>query len=258
MLEIRSVTVGYQDKIAIREVSLTVASGEILALVGPNGAGKTTLLRAISGILKIRTGGIRYHDQDLVLMSNVARARILAVVPQARQLGGAFTVAQTVMMGRTAHMNWLGKPQLADQAAVNQAMQQTSIEHLADRRNADLSGGEQQRVLLARALAQRTPILLLDEPTNHLDLQHQVNFLSLVRKLAQERALAVLMAMHDLNQVAMYADRVGLLSEGRLQALGSARDVLSVENVRSAYGVPVRVIEDPVTKTHLIFPDSRS
>jgi iron complex transport system ATP-binding protein len=152
-------------------------------------------------------------------------------------------------------MSWLGRPQIADQAAVDQAMQQTAIEHLADRRNADLSGGEQQRVLLARALAQRTPVLLLDEPTNHLDLQHQVNFLSLVRGLAQERNLAVLMALHDLNQVSMYADRVGILCEGKLHALGAAQEVLTVENVSSAYGVPVRVLEDPLTRTPFILPD---
>jgi iron complex transport system ATP-binding protein len=159
------------------------------------------------------------------------------------------------MMGRTAHMSWLGRPQQTDQAAVSTAMRQTAIDHLSDRRNADLSGGEQQRVLLARALAQRTPVLLLDEPTNHLDLQHQVSFLTLVRKLAEERNLAVLMAMHDLNQVSMYANRVGLLCEGRLQALGSPMEVLSVENVRAAYGIPVRVLEDPVTRTPLIIPD---
>jgi iron complex transport system ATP-binding protein len=253
-LEIRGLTIKYGEKEVLTDINLTVKPGEVVALVGPNGAGKSTLIRAISGILPIHGGDVAYGDQRIISLSHSARARILGVVPQARQLGGAFTVEQTVMLGRTAYMSWLGKAQPEDDAAVQWAMKQTVVNNLAGRRNAELSGGEQQRVLLARALAQLTPVLLLDEPTNHLDLQHQINFLSLVRELTRQENLAVLMAMHDLNQISTYADRVALLVDGEMLALGGPGEVLTVENIISAYGTPVEIIRHPKYGTPLILP----
>jgi iron complex transport system ATP-binding protein len=151
-------------------------------------------------------------------------------------------------------MGWLGKAGLADFEAVQWAMHQTNIEGLAQRHNAELSGGEQQRVLLARALAGRTPVLLLDEPTNHLDLQHQINFLSLLHKLTRRENLAVLMAMHDLNQVSAYADRVALLVNGSLTASGIPNEVMTVENIGKAYQISVEILYHPQKKTPLILP----
>ena len=254
MLELKSITVAYSAHVALQEVSLCLSSGEVLALIGPNGAGKSTLIRAVSGVLPVRSGGIFSDGVDLTVLSTARRARLLAVVPQARQMGGAFTVEQTVLLGRTAYMSWLGKAGEEDWARVWQAMEQTSTTHLAGRRIAELSGGEQQRVLLARALAQDTPILLLDEPTNHLDLQHQASLLSLVRQLARDGGLAVLMAMHDLNQVSMYSDRVALLVEGRLKAVGEPGEVLNAGNIRAAYHTDVQVISHPDNGNPLILP----
>ncbi len=253
-LEVQTLTVRYGKKQALSNINLVVEPGQILALVGPNGAGKTTLIRAISGILPIHSGKVYYGNQDLLSLRHSARARILAVVPQARQLGGAFTVAQTVLLGRTAYMSWLGNATNEDKDIVHWAMDQTSISDLSHRRNAELSGGEQQRVLLARALTQKTPVLLLDEPTNHLDLQHQINFLSLVWDLTRNENLAVLMAMHDLNQVSTYADRVALLRGGSLLALGSPKDVLTLETIAAAYQTQVEIIHHPEYGTPLILP----
>ncbi len=244
MFEISSLTVSYDSTLVLRDISVAVSPGEILALIGPNGAGKSTLIRAVSGVIKIDSGEVRVNGEDLTDISNGERARILGVVPQARPLGGAFTVEQTVLLGRTAHMNWLGRAQSQDQEAADWAMRKTGIEYLAQRRNAELSGGEQQRVLLARTLAQKTPILLLDEPTNHLDLQHQINFLALVHDLARQESLVVVMALHDLNQVSMYADRVALLVGGELMALGSPAEVLTEENLQQAYQTKVHIVSD--------------
>jgi iron complex transport system ATP-binding protein len=253
-LVIEGLTVRYGEKTALSDISLTVAPGEIVALIGPNGAGKSTLIRAITGILPIHTGRIMYGNQDILVSPRREIARILGVVPQARQLGGAFTVRQTVFLGRTAYMNWLGQAGSEDEAAVFWAMQQTSLIDLADRRNAELSGGEQQRVLLARTLAQKTPVLLLDEPTNHLDLQHQINFLSLIKELTRKQNLAVMMAMHDLNQVSTYADRVAFLVDGRMIALGDPADVLTVDNIRIGYQTEIEIIWHPEYQTPLILP----
>jgi iron complex transport system ATP-binding protein len=254
MLKIQTLTVAYGEKVVLRDVSLQVSSGEILALIGPNGAGKSTLIRAATGVVPIKSGRVRVNGQDLKGLSPAQRARILAVVPQARQLGGAFSVEQAVMMGRTPYLNWLGQEGESDKAAVRMALQQTSLDAFADRQIAKLSGGEQQRVLLARALAQSTPVLLLDEPTNHLDLQHQTNLLALVKTLAKEKGLAVLMALHDLNLVSFFADRVALLVDGELKSLGTPQEVIRAEQISAAYHTPVEVIAHPVTGAPIIFP----
>ena len=254
MLRIDSLTVAYSDKIVLRDVSLEVGFGEILALIGPNGAGKTTLIRAATGVVPVQSGQVRMNGRDLESLPPAQRARILAVGPQARQLGGAFTVEQAVMMGRTPYLNWLGQEGEADKAAVRLALEQTNLETFADRQIAQLSGGEQQRVLLARALAQSTPVLLLDEPTNHLDLQHQTNLLSLVRELCRQKQLAVLMALHDLNLVSFYADKVALWVQGELKALGTPQEVIRAEQISAAYRTPVEVIPHPVSGAPIIFP----
>ncbi len=254
MLETLSISVAYGVITVLQDVSLEVAPGEILALIGPNGAGKTTLVRAISGTVSLKSGQILVDGDDLSQLSTVQRARVLAVVPQARQLGGAFTVEQAVMMGRTSYMSWLGRESESDQAAVRLALQQTNLEDFAQRPIAQLSGGEQQRVLLARALAQSTPVLLLDEPTNHLDLQHQTNLLSLVKKLVQEKQLAVIMAMHDLNLVSFFADKVALLVNGRLISSGTPQEVIQADYIGEAYQTPVEIVSHPITGAPIIFP----
>lgn len=253
-LKIQNLTVAYGTKNALEDVSLEVVCGEILALIGPNGAGKTTLVRTVSGLLPPKTGKIFVGQQDLSHSKPAERARMIAVVPQARQFGGAFTVAQTVMMGRTAHMSWLGRESQQDYDAVNLAMAQTNLETFADRQIAQLSGGEQQRVLLARALAQSTPVLLLDEPTNHLDLQHQTNLLSLVKQLTKEKPLTVMMAIHDLNLVSFVADRVALIVAGKLQCIGTPQEVLNSENISRAYQTTVEIVNHPKTGSPIILP----
>jgi iron complex transport system ATP-binding protein len=254
MLKIETLTVAYGDKIVLRDISFDVQAGEILSLIGPNGAGKSTLIRAATGVVPVRSGRVSANGQDLAGLPPAQRARILAVVPQARQLGGAFTVEQAVMMGRTPYLNWLGQEGETDKAAVRLALQQTCLDAFSDRQIAKLSGGEQQRVLLARALAQSTPVLLLDEPTNHLDLQHQTNLLSLVKSLAKQKQLAVLMALHDLNLVSFFADRVALLVDGELRHIGTPQEVIRAEHISAAYRTPVEVIAHPVTGAPIIFP----
>lgn len=254
MLKTKSISVAYGSKNVLQDVSLDVAPGEILALIGPNGAGKTTMVRAVSGTVSLTSGQAYVNGRDLSKLSTAQRARVLAVVPQARQLGGAYTVEQAVMMGRTAYMSWLGRESEADQAAVKLALEQANLEDFTQRSIAQLSGGEQQRVLLARALAQSTPVLLLDEPTNHLDLQHQTNLLSLVKKLTQDKQLAVMMAMHDLNLVSFFADKVALLVNGRLICSGSPQEVIRADYISEAYQTPVEIVSHPVTGAPIIFP----
>lgn len=253
-LSLQSIQVAYNGKAILKDVSLEVRPGEILALVGPNGAGKTTLIRTASGILTPLQGRVQVNEQDIHRLTPAERARWMAVVPQARQLPSTFTVIQTVMLGRTPYLGWLGFPKKEDEEMVQQVLRRTQLEDFANRRIGELSGGEQQRVLLARALAQNTPILLLDEPTAHLDLHHQALILKLVQQTVRECGLAVLLAIHDLNLVSLYADRVVLLVNGRLQREGLPAQVLTKSEIERAYGVEVELLEHPRLSAPFIIP----
>ncbi len=261
MLRIANLSVSYGTRHVLTGVSLEVNSGELLALIGPNGAGKSTLVRAASGVIPVDAGRVHcsdpYHPQqslDLLVVPPIQRARCLAVVPQTASLPPAFTVWETILMGRTPHLNFLGQLSGRDEEICRQALQKVDALSLADRRVGELSGGEQQRVLLARALAQSTPVLLLDEPTSNLDLHYQVSFLETVRTLACRDNLAVLVALHDLNLAAQYADRVALLVEGRLMASGTPAQVLTPQWLSQAYHLPVQVIPHPFAEVPLVLP----
>ncbi len=257
ILEIETVSVSYGTNWVLDRLSLKVNSGKIMAVIGPNGAGKTTLIRALSGSLLKVNGAMRVNGRDLHTMSASQRARYLAVVPQARNLPADYTVYQTVLLGRTPYLGWLGHTRQIDHQITQKALVRTNCETLSDRLVGDLSGGEQQRVLLARALAQDTPILLLDEPTTHLDLQHQSSLLNLVRKLADEQGLAVMIVLHDLNLASLYADQIALLSDGRIFAQGKPSDVLTEENLNQVFHVPVHVIPHPDYGSPLVLPDGK-
>jgi iron complex transport system ATP-binding protein len=252
MLSIDNVTIRYEARTALREVSLSINAGEVLALIGPNGVGKSTLIRACSGNLKPIGGRITIDGQDVHRLRVEDRAKLIAVVPQAMRLPETFSVFDTVLMGRTPYLGWLGREGEKDRSAVQAALDRTSTLELAERPIGELSGGEQQRVLIARALAQSASTLLLDEPTAHLDLKHQANVLGLVCDLAHAENYAVLIALHDLNLAAQYADRVALLSDGLVAAIGTPEEVLTEENLSPAYGLRITVYEHPAHGAPLI------
>jgi iron complex transport system ATP-binding protein len=254
VLEIKSLSAKYGEVIALQDISLAVHRGEIVGLIGPNGAGKSTLIKVLSGVLNASAGVVLINQKEINKYTPSQRARALAVVPQARQLGGTFSVEQAVLLGRTAYLGFLGRPGREDLLKTAWAMEKTGVDTLANRKLAEISGGEQQRVLLARALAQDTPVLLLDEPTNHLDLKYQVNLLNLVKRLVKEEGLSVVMAMHDLNQVSGTADRVLLLADGQMKALGSPDEVLTPEIIRKIYQTEIETFTHPKTNKHIIFP----
>jgi iron complex transport system ATP-binding protein len=252
MLIIDCLTVNYGLRTVLRNVSLRVGRGEVLAVIGPNGAGKSTLIRAASGGLRPLRGRALLDGLEAHSLPPDLRARRVAIVPQAMRLPEAFTVLETVLMGRTPYLGWLGRESRSDYSLAQAAMERTDVADLAGRCIGELSGGEQQRVLIARALAQAAPILLMDEPTAHLDLKHQVDLLNLARDLAHTERLAVLVALHDLNLAAQFADRVALLVSGELRTLGLPTEVLTPTNLSTAYGLAVSVITHPAHGTPLV------
>jgi iron complex transport system ATP-binding protein len=256
MLSINDVTICYEARTVLRNVSFDVNAGEVLALIGPNGVGKSTLLRGCSGTLKPIGGRVLIDGRDAQALRVAERAKLMAVVPQAVRLPETFTVFETVLMGRTPYLGWLGRESEPDRSAVQAALERTCTLELADRLIGELSGGEQQRVLIARSLAQSARILLLDEPTAHLDLKHQASVLSLVCDLAHAEKYAVLIALHDLNLAAQYADRVALLSNGEIAAIGTPEEVLTEENLSLAYGLHITVYEHPAHGAPLVHAEN--
>ena len=252
MLSINDVSIRYEARTVLRHISLDVNAGEVLALIGPNGVGKSTLIRTCSGTLKPIGGRVTIDGQDVHRLRVEDRAKLIAVVPQAVRLPEMFTVFETVLMGRTPYLGWLGRESEQDRSAVQAALERTATLELADRPIGELSGGEQQRMLIARALAQAARILLLDEPTAHLDLKHQASVLGLICDLAHVENYAVLIALHDLNLAAQYADRVALLSNSTLAAIGAPEEVLTEENLSPAYGLRITVYEHPAHGAPLI------
>ena len=223
------------DREALADVTFRVDAGEAVALVGPNGAGKTTLLRALAG-LQPHAGALRLEGHPVRAADARARARRVALVRQQTALPVDFTVREVVAMGRAPHLPWAGRLGPVDRAAVDAALAQTDLADFADRSVRRLSGGEQQRVQLAQALAQDTPTLLLDEPTAHLDVRHQLDLIARVRALA-DAGRTVVAALHDLERAAAFAGRLLVLAQGRLVADGPPESVLTEALLADVFGV---------------------
>ena len=255
-LDIQAIVAGYNSRIVLRDVTLRAEGGAVLGIVGANGAGKSTLLRVISGTVPARAGSVQLcaakKIHDLLRISTRERAQHVAVVPQGARLPDAFTAIEVVLLGRTPYLPLLARESKNDQRIAEWAMTQTDTLAFMDQRVGELSGGEQQRVLLARALAQEPQVLLLDEATAHLDFKHQAELLGRVRRLARERGIVVVAALHDLNLAALYADRLALMQQGRIIAQGLVAEVLTPALLERAYDVPVVVTQHPVHHTPLV------
>jgi iron complex transport system ATP-binding protein len=241
MIEVRGVTVHLGGRAVVDSVDVVVADGEWLALIGPNGAGKTTLLRAVARLLPYG-GEIALDGRASTELSRAELARLVAVVPQEPSTPPWMTVAEYVLLGRTPHLGPLAKEGTRDRDAAGRALGRLDLLTFADRRLGTLSGGEKQRVVVARALAQEARIVLLDEPTAALDIGHQQQALELLDGLRAESRLTLVAAMHDLTLASQYADRMVLLDAGRVVADGSPADVLTEALIAQHYGAAIDVV----------------
>ncbi|MGH2442722.1 MAG: ABC transporter ATP-binding protein [Chloroflexota bacterium] len=249
ILEAIDVAYAYDGEPVVRNVSLRIGAGEAVALAGPNGSGKTTLLRLLCGDLSPSTGSIVFGLKNLQELSPTDRARRIAVVPQRIDPTLAFRVRDLVGMGRAPHAGWFGTLSAADHLAVQSALNLTETLSLAPRLFSELSGGEQQRVALAMALAQETEFLLLDEPTVHLDLHHQYEILELLRTFQRQRGIGVLAVMHDLNLASLYFGRLAVLDDGRLVGTGEPSALLDDPNILGVFRAPLAMVKHPDTGT---------
>ncbi len=242
-LEIRDLHFGYTaERPVLRGVDLDLPAGRVCTLLGPNGSGKTTLLRCLLGQHRPSAGRITLGGQPIEQLDARARARQLAYVPQLPSSAFAFTVRELVAMGRYAHQGSLGLASREDRDRVERALERTGTAVFAERTLSELSGGEAQCVMIARALAQQPRIMLLDEPTSHLDLRNQLLIVRLVQQLAREQDMAALVVGHDINLAARHSDSLALFRAGRVAATGAPDQVLKADLLRETYGVEVELI----------------
>lgn len=242
-LEARDVSVTVGAARILSDVTATVERGEWVTVIGPNGAGKTTLLRAFAGLLTF-AGQVLVEGRSVQGSPRRQLARQIALVPQQPQTPSELTVAEYVLLGRTPHIGYFATETRTDRLAAERAMARLGLRQFTARVLGSLSGGELQRVVLARALAQEAPILLLDEPTSALDLGRQQDALELLDELRRDSELTILSAMHDLSLAGQYADRLLLLDGGRVVAKGKPSAVLSEDVIAAHYGAQVRVIRE--------------
>lgn len=250
----KGLSYAYDGATVLNNLSFTVSSGEFFIVIGPNGSGKTTLMKMIAGLIKLQNGELEIKGQSVKKYKRKILARKIAFVPQQVPTDFPFVVKDVVLFGRSPHLGTFGLESAADIHLAEQAMQFTEIIHLAHRRLNQLSGGECQRVFIARAICQAPDIIVLDEPTASLDIAHQLRIMDMMEKMKQEKNITVIMVSHDVNLAAMYADTLMLINKGKQVRVGPPLDVLTYETLESVYGCTLLVDENPLDKLPRVTP----
>ncbi|HDN97726.1 MAG TPA: ABC transporter ATP-binding protein, partial [bacterium] len=236
-LKIKNISFSYDSVDALKNISFEAEEGEILGIIGPNGSGKTTLLKCINRVLKPKEGVVMLDDMDLSVLNQREIAQKIGVVPQQSFSQFPFTVFDIVLMGRYPYITRFGGEKKEDFDMVEECLNLCGISHLAERLIIEISGGEYQRVIIARALAQNPKVLLLDEPTLHLDINHQIELLELLKSLAKKKNLIIIMVSHDLNLASRFSDKILILKEGKIYRAGLPEEVLTPQIIKEVYGI---------------------
>jgi iron complex transport system ATP-binding protein len=257
ILRAESVSFRYPGREVFRDLNLSLEEGEVVGLIGPNSSGKTTLLKILDGILAPERGRVFLRGKEVRRMPRAEVARTIAVVPQGMEVPFSFTAGEIVLMGRAPYLGRFSWEKKKDLDIAREGMALTDVLHLERRPFFELSQGEKQRVLMARALAQEPKVILLDEPTSHLDINHQVELNELIRRLNEDRNLTVLNISHDLNLAAEYSRRIVLLHRGAIFAAGVPAEVLTEENIRRVYETTVFVERNPLSGAPRVVPIAR-
>ncbi|MEO9338883.1 ABC transporter ATP-binding protein [Mesorhizobium sp. SB112] len=254
ILETRAASIGYGDKLILRNLDFSVPEASFTVLLGPNGCGKSTLLRALAGMIRPQQGTVLINGRSISTFPRKELAQRIGLLSQNQLAPEGMTVMDLVRQGRYPHRTLFGRWTKEDDEACEEALAVTDTTHLAGDKFDTLSGGQRQRAWIAMTLAQRTGVLLLDEPTTFLDLSHQIDTLRLTRKLVRERGVTVVAVLHDLNQAARYADNLVLLKYGAIISEGSPADVLTPETVKRVFDVDVTIIIEPRTQAPICVP----
>lgn len=248
-LVINNLAFNYNGIQALKDIELTVGLGEMLSIVGPNGSGKSTFLKCVNRLVKIKNNTVFINGKDANMIGLRELSKIMGYVPQNSASAFRFTVFEVVLMGRRPYLQWsLGEK---DKEIVADILEFLEIDHLAMRYFNEISGGEQQKVIIARALAQQPQILLLDEPTSSLDIKHQLDILNILQGLTESKQRSVIVAMHDLNLASRFSDRMLMLKDGCIFAAGTPETVLTEENIEAVYGVKSQVTHSVLNRPQI-------
>lgn len=253
-IQTEDLTLGYDETAVIRELDVEVPEGKITSVVGPNGCGKSTLLRSLARLLKPRGGAVYLDGAAISKLPTGEVARKLGILPQNPNAPEGLTVRELAAQGRYPHQRWFRQWSKDDEQAIERALEITGVLELADRPLDTLSGGQRQRAWISMALAQETETLLLDEPTTFLDMEHQLEVLQLLDRLNREEGRTILMVLHDLNNASRYSHHMIALSEGRMFASGTPRQVVTAEVLREVFHVEADIVPDPRTSVPLCIP----
>ena len=246
IIKAAGVDFAYTDEMVLQDVSFDVVPGEFLSVIGPNGSGKTTLLKLLYRHLSPRSGAIYLNKESVAKISRRKLSQKIAVVSQVPQFLFGITALELVLMGRSPHMGLLAFEGREDLKIAMEAMALTDVSQFRDRDILSLSGGELQRVVIARALAQKPQAMLLDEPTSYLDIKHQIGICQLLKKMNRDGRITIVAVFHDINLASSFSDRVMIMKDGKIQALGPPEDMITKETLESVYGCQVFVDENPL------------
>lgn len=254
MINIENFSVGYNNKVIVKDFNLKVEKGDILTIIGPNGSGKSTVLKSIGRLLKPMDGVIYLDGNLLCNMSTKNIAKEMACLSQHNSAPKDMTIRKIVGFGRNPHKTWFESLDKEDEEIIDWAIENTNLKHMENKKITSISGGERQRAWLAMALAQKPKVLLLDEPTTYLDINNQIEILELVKKLNEELNLTVIMVLHDLNQAAKYSNKVLVLKDGKIQALGKPEEILNKELIRNVYSVDMNILKNQFGEKLIFIP----
>ncbi|AVQ47009.1 ABC transporter ATP-binding protein [Clostridium sporogenes] len=254
MINIQDFTIGYNNKVIVKNFNLKVDKGDMLTIIGPNGSGKSTVLKAIGRLLKPMEGIIHLDGKLLWDMSNKDIAKEMACLSQHNSAPKDMTIRRIVGFGRNPHKAWFESLNKEDEEIIDWALENTNLKHMENKKITSVSGGERQRAWLAMALAQKPKVLLLDEPTTYLDINNQIEILELVRQLNENLKLTVVMVLHDLNQAAKYSNRVLVLKNGEIQALGKPEEILNKKLIRDVYSVDMNILKNQFGEKLIFIP----
>ncbi len=254
MLDFKDIVSGYGETNVLQGFNATICQGEFVGLIGPNGTGKSTLLKCLSGLLPVKSGVITLEEKNNLSYTQRERARMVAVVPQSFDIDYDFTVEDIVLMGRNPYLSYRSKESKNDYDIVTEAMRATKTLGFRKRLYNNLSGGEKQRVIIARAIAQEPDIILLDEPTSALDIHHQIEVMELIRNLNQEKSMTVVAVLHDINLAARYCNRLILMNDGKVIVDGTPKEVITEANLKKVYEMKMFIKENKLFGKPEIIP----
>ncbi|GAA0090437.1 ABC transporter ATP-binding protein [Paraclostridium bifermentans] len=254
MISCKNLKVGYEGKVIIENLSLSINKGEVVSIIGPNGCGKSTLLKTLSRIIKPMSGGIYIQNESIKSLKSKHISQKVCLLSQHNDAPGDLTVEELVYFGRIPHKKWYESKTKSDEEIVNWAIENTGLKRYKNTPINSLSGGERQRAYIAQALCQKPDILLLDEPTTYLDISYQLEVMELVREINEKFNITIVMVLHELNQASKYSDRLVIMKDGEIVSDGYPRDVINKETIKQVYKIECDIDNDPISNKPRIHP----